>query len=314
MANRVSSNAIFGISAALSIAVLPAPAHAAAGGSFGWSKSDAILGAPSALEAILNQQGSPRAAARALQPAAYSIPRPIPAVVRTVAVAEGVTSGRPDVFGSVALRVGHTPLDARWQRVEHSAVRGAAARFGDSIADLPARDKLEAVNSYVNRRVQFTDDYRRFGRADVWEAASETLRSGRGDCEDYAIAKLQLLRRAGIADRDLYLTIVKDLVRRADHAVLVVRADGHMYVLDNGTDELLDSETIADYRPVLTFAATGTWTHGYRIRKPDHLCVSRSRSGAGADGVGRAISARAAPRSSPSTPASTGRSGCSSSR
>lgn len=264
MAKRLSKTIV--ALSALSIAALPSTAHAAAGGSFGWSKSDAILGAPSALEAILSQQGSPRAAARALQPAAYSIPRPTPAVLHTVAVAEGVTSGRPDVFGSVALRVGHTPLDARWQRVEHSAVRGAAARFSDSIADLPARDKLEAVNSYVNRRVQFTDDYRRFGRPDVWEAASETLRSGRGDCEDYAIAKLQLLRRAGIADRDLYLTIVKDLVRRADHAVLVVRADDHMYVLDNGTDQLLDSESIADYRPVLTFAATGTWTHGYRIQ------------------------------------------------
>jgi transglutaminase-like putative cysteine protease len=102
----------------------------------------------------------------------------------------------------------------------------------------------------------------------VWEAADETLRSGRGDCEDYAIAKLQLLRRAGVADRDLYLTIVKDLVRRADHAVLVVRSGGHMYVLDNGTDAVLDSESIADYRPVLTFATTGAWTHGYRVEKP----------------------------------------------
>ena len=39
-----------------------------------------------------------------------------------------------------------------------------------------------------------------------------------------------------------------------------------MYVLDNGTDRLLDSESISDYRPVLTFAATGSWTHGYRVK------------------------------------------------
>jgi predicted transglutaminase-like cysteine proteinase len=271
MANRVSSTAIFIVATTLGATALPSAAPAqtlAAAGSLGWSKSDAILGAPSALDAILNEQGARRAPARVLQPAAYSIPRAIPAVARRNDVAEGVTSGRPDVFGSVALRVGRTPLDARWARVEHSPVRGAAARFGDSIADLPAREQLEAVNSYVNRRVRFTDDYRRFGRADVWEAADETLRSGRGDCEDYAIAKLQLLRRAGFADRDLYLTIVKDLVRRADHAVLVVRSGGHMYVLDNGTDAVLDSESIADYRPVLTFATTGAWTHGYRVEKP----------------------------------------------
>jgi len=48
--------------------------------------------------------------------------------------------------------------------------------------------------------------------------------------------------------------------------VLVARAAGHMYVLDNGTDRLLDSESVPDYRPILTFASTGTWTHGYRLQ------------------------------------------------
>ena len=37
-----------------------------------------------------------------------------------------------------------------------------------------------------------------------------------------------------------------------------------MVVLDNGTDRLLDSESISDYRPILTFAENGVWTHGYR--------------------------------------------------
>ena len=76
-----------------------------------------------------------------------------------------------------------------------------------------------------------------------------------------------MARRAGFADRDLYLVVLRDLVRRADHAVLVVRAAGHMYVLDNGTDELLDSESVRDYRPILTFAAGATFTHGYRVHQ-----------------------------------------------
>jgi hypothetical protein len=41
-----------------------------------------------------------------------------------------------------------------------------------------------------------------------------------------------------------------------------------MYVLDNGTDELLDSDQVSDYRPILTFSAYGTWTHGYRVVAP----------------------------------------------
>jgi transglutaminase-like putative cysteine protease len=101
----------------------------------------------------------------------------------------------------------------------------------------------------------------------VWATASSTLARGRGDCEDYAIAKMQMLRSAGLSERDLYLVIVRDLVRRSDHAVLVARAEGRMLLLDDGTDEVLDTERVTDYRPVLTFASYGEWTHGYRVAK-----------------------------------------------
>jgi predicted transglutaminase-like cysteine proteinase len=236
------------------------------------SKTEAILGGPSALDALKAQQSGMAVTAQfVLKPASltYSRPQIVPAILRDrPAISPGVANGHPDIFGSVALRVGHTPLDARWRRVAHSGVGGAAAAYSASLRGKDAFERLEAVNWYVNKRVRFTDDIRQYGRTDVWAAASETLSRGRGDCEDYAIAKLQMLRRAGIADRDLYLVVVKDLVRRADHAILVVRAAGHMYVLDNGTDELLDSESVSDYRPVITFAAAGaTWTHGYRVQR-----------------------------------------------
>ena len=234
------------------------------------SKTEAILGGPSALDALKAQQsGMPLPAREMLRPASLSYARPtvVPAVLRP-AVSPGVVNGRPDIFGSVALRVGRTPLDGRWHRVEHAAVGGSAATFAAGLRGKDPFERLEAVNWYVNKRVQFADDDQRFGRADVWSTANETLGRGRGDCEDYAIAKLAMARRAGIADKDLYLVVVKDLVRRVDHAILVVRAAGHMYVLDNGTDRLLDSESIADYRPILTFAMNATFTHGYRVHQP----------------------------------------------
>ena len=249
-------------SIALAIAAVTAvglPSSAAAE-----SKSEAILGTSSALQAILSQQGVPQRAL-APTPASYSIPR---AAYTAVGYGdEGVKSGRPDVFGSVALKVGHSPLDARWHIVESEPVTGAPARFARSFKAAEPLKQLEAVNRYVNRRVQFVDDNRRFGRGDVWSTANETLRSGRGDCEDYAIAKMQLLRAAGFSSRDLYLVILRDTVRRADHAVLVARTDGRMVVLDNGTDELLDTERVSDYRPILTFASYGEWTHGYRMQR-----------------------------------------------
>ncbi len=238
------------------------PAH-----SGGLAKTEAILGAPSRLAAILAvQQGLP--APKPLQPASLNVRTPNYAVLREVRRASSAASGRPDVFGSVALAVGRTPLDKRWRAVARQRVGGAPAAYAASLRDRDALAQVEAVNRYVNARVQFVDDSRQYHREDFWSAASDTLRRGRGDCEDYAIAKLQMLRAAGFSDRDLYLVVARDLVRRSDHALLVVRAGGRMLVLDNGTDAILDADNPGDYRPVLTFAANGAWTHGYRVRMP----------------------------------------------
>jgi predicted transglutaminase-like cysteine proteinase len=244
------------VSVAAAAALLVPASASAQSASLAFAKTEAILGAPSALEAILSTQKA--ATPAALVPATFSRPAPD----------DGARSGRPDLFGSVALQVSHTPLDAKWRALEHAPLRGTPARFAAGLKSLTPTEQLRLVNRYVNARVQYEDDQRRFGRADVWSSADATLRSGRGDCEDYAIAKLQLLRAAGFPQRDLYLTIVRDLVRRADHALLVARAGGHMYVLDSGTDALLDSREVSDYRPVLTFASYGEWTHGYRVAAP----------------------------------------------
>jgi predicted transglutaminase-like cysteine proteinase len=269
------------LAAAIAAPMAATPAFAApSSASIGYfAKSEAIIGAPSALAAILAEQDAPARAAP-VQPAAsgllgtsYFVRN---AVVRTAdlpatsgrAVPDAIFSGKPDIFGTVALKVGHTPLDSRWQRANRAGVSGAASSYARSLRGAEEKTRLEAVNRYVNGRVRFTDDERQFGRADVWSTANSTLNRGRGDCEDYAIAKIEMLRSAGISDRDLYLVVLKDLVRRADHAVAVVRSGDHMYVLDNGTDELLDSENVTDYRPILTFSAYGTWTHGYRVAAP----------------------------------------------
>jgi len=262
------------------LALAPASASAQAvtstATSLAWSKTEAILGAPSALQAVLAHQQA-GVLTPAVAPASYSVPRAQPAVVRDPASDEGVSSGRPDIFGSVALRVSHTPLDARWHTVEHSPITGAPARFAATLQTLDTVEQLRLVNRYVNRDVRYADDERRFGRPDVWSTANDTLRSGRGDCEDYAIAKLQLLRAAGFNARDLYLVIVRDLVRRADHAVVVARADGRMYVLDDGTDQVLQSRDVSDYRPVLTFASYGEWTHGYRVQRvPVYIAANQA--------------------------------------
>ena len=255
------------IGVALFAAAVPAGAQS-------WSpaapdKSEAILGAPSALAAIMAAQtGS--ASVAAVRPLINAIfhpaPQPaLPAIAEAVETVDTAASlDRPDVFNSVAMPVDRTPLDDRWSRVGTASVHGRTARFAAALRGRDERSRLDAVNRFVNARIAFTDDSRQYGVADRWSAASDTLARGRGDCEDYAIAKLALLRRAGFAERDLYFVVLKDLARRADHAVLVVRSGGRFLVLDNGTDQLTDSADIRDYRPILTFTAGQRFAHGYR--------------------------------------------------
>lgn len=237
-----------------------APAYAT------YSKTDAILGgAPSALAAILAQQSGRTSAVP--QPAAAPVPESRGAMLQAgtyPGILPAIATDRPDVFGSIALAVAETSLDRRWRKVASGSAGGAAIRYAAGLSEQAALERIDAVNRYVNDRVEFTNDDAQFGTSDRWMSGGDTLRLGKGDCEDYAIAKLQMLRQAGFAEKDLYLVILRDLSRSADHAVLVVRAEGRMLVLDNGTNRIVDSATVADYRPILTFSGRQAWTHGYR--------------------------------------------------
>lgn len=243
-----------------------APAAAQSASYFSAGKTQAILGGESKLAAILAQQlGQPLPQGTTIAPAGYSLPV-TPAALPLYRPA--IAMDRPDVFNSVALPIGRTSLHHRWRKVAKASPGGAAAAFAAGLAERSPIERLDAVNRFVNARVRFIDDIRQYGVEDRWTPAADTLRRGRGDCEDYAIAKLQLLRRAGFADKDLYLVILHDALRRADHAVLVARAEGRLLVLDNGTDRMVDSFDMPDYRPIVTFSGDQAWTHGYRREAP----------------------------------------------
>jgi predicted transglutaminase-like cysteine proteinase len=186
------------------------------------------------------------------------------------------TTDRPDVFGSVALPVSHTPLDTKWRAAYQARLSAHSGPWMPLVRGLIGKGRiqqLDAVNQWVNQRVHFTNDRRGRHEADQWASASETLRSSRGDCEDYAIAKMKLLEAAGVARADMYLVIANDLVRRADHALLVVRVDQRFMVLDSSSNQLLDAAQVSDYRPVFSYGKSGAWVHGY-LEKPIQVASS----------------------------------------
>jgi predicted transglutaminase-like cysteine proteinase len=97
------------------------------------------------------------------------------------------------------------------------------------------RAKVGLINRAVDLAIGPKSDEAQWGVADHWSAPFETIRSGRGDCEDYAIVKYAVLLEAGIPSDDMKIVIVKNAFPNEDHAVLAVRVDGEWLILDNRT-------------------------------------------------------------------------------
>jgi predicted transglutaminase-like cysteine proteinase len=112
----------------------------------------------------------------------------------------------------------------------------AAQKFLEVVAQgrmQEGRARIGVVNRAINLAVRPMSDFAQWGVADRWSAPLATLTSGRGDCEDYAIAKYAALIAAGFAEDDLRLVIVRDIALGEDHAIVTARLDGSWIVLDN---------------------------------------------------------------------------------
>jgi predicted transglutaminase-like cysteine proteinase len=248
------------------------------------SKAVAILGGVSAFERIRLEQAassapmlvraeqSAMASGSALAPG--SAPPPcsrlaMPRVAPVLAVAPGAIQRLPrsdDFLQTRRLSVSHTAFDQQWSRVSRETLPGSVVT-GDAMlrrfaAGRVGEEALAAVNAWTNRRVRYVEDARLYGKPDYWAGARSTLQRRAGDCEDIAVAKLQLLAAMGVARSDMYLTIARDLARHADHAVLVVKLGDRYWLLDNATDRVLDAGASYDYQPVLSFSEGRKWLHG----------------------------------------------------
>jgi len=167
-----------------------------------------------------------------------------------------------DFLASRRIRIGHTAFDQDWKRVRGDSVSPATFKrlLGATSGDQEAT--LTRVNRWVNRQITYTEDRDLFGSNDFWAGARRTLKLRKGDCEDIALLKMQMLAAGGIKREDMFLTIAKDLVRHADHAILVVRTGQGYRLLDNASDEVVDAAPQSDYRAILSFGDKGTWLHG----------------------------------------------------
>lgn len=221
------------------------------------------------------QEGRPAAFASTDAPVAVAAaPALVPASPRACDAAAAAAGGGRSLdtavdsteLGTIAIPVDHTRFDARWNRVRRAApvpLMQAELRRAGVTRDLDEREILSRVNRSVNHAVAYVDDDRNYGESDFWATASETIARGRGDCEDLAILKMQMLRVAGIDDDRMKLVLLRDLALGADHALLLVRSPGGWLALDNMTDRLYGAG-VGDMRPILSFSGARRWVHGYR--------------------------------------------------
>lgn len=136
----------------------------------------------------------------------------------------------------------------------------AAQKFLAVIAEGRARAgraRIGVVNRAVNMAIQPMSDLAQWGVLDRWSAPLTTFTTGRGDCEDYAIAKYVALRESGVAEDDVRLVIVRDLAVQQDHAVLAVRLEGSWLVLDNRWLTLIGDSEMRSVVPLFVFAHDG---------------------------------------------------------
>jgi predicted transglutaminase-like cysteine proteinase len=135
-----------------------------------------------------------------------------------------------------------------------------ARQFLDIVEEARERSglaRLGVVNRAVNLAIRPASDWVLNGVEDRWSSPLVTLAAGAGDCEDYAIVKLVVLRESGIAPDDLRLVIVRDAQTAEDHAVVAARLDGRWHVLDNRNMALAQDIAIYRYRPMFVIDAQG---------------------------------------------------------
>ncbi len=128
--------------------------------------------------------------------------------------------------------------------------------------------KLQKINDFFNRRTQFMDDSEAWGQSDYWATPMETLGHGKGDCEDFAIAKYFTLLSANVEMAQLRLIYVKAKLGGAAssivqaHMVLAYYStpEAEPVLLDNLIGDIRPASQRPDLSPVFSFNSQGIWS------------------------------------------------------
>jgi predicted transglutaminase-like cysteine proteinase len=127
----------------------------------------------------------------------------------------------------------------------------------DGLVAAPEDKKIIEVNRFFNQ-VEYQTDIENWGKKDYWASRLEFLGKGRGDCEDFAVAKFLTMIQLGVSEKKLFLTYVKAIgYPEAAHLVVSYykEPDSVPFVLDNYNKTILPATQRHDLIPVYSFTA-----------------------------------------------------------
>ena len=131
--------------------------------------------------------------------------------------------------------------------------------FMRSYVPSPTRSPLMAW-LFVLTQFRYVDDTKQYGFNDVWQLAQETNQLRQGDCEDTSILLADWLEASGFETR-----VVLGLARGTGHAWVVLRAEGHEYILETTGDRANfrrhppRTELLPEYIPRVQFDKDSIW-------------------------------------------------------
>ena len=200
--------------------------------------------------------------------------------------------GPSGLFGSVSIPFANIATAGKWNRARSGVTAAFNHNCGTSsrckarkttINRLIKRgtkmsffQKLNIVNTEANRLIGYQPDVKTYRSRDYWALPSESMRKGLGDCEDYVILKMAMLRALKVPSKAMSLVVLKDTNRNLYHAVLAVSTNKGTFILDNVQKWVVMDKQLPHYLPLYSFSGKRSWIHGWKKSQKNRLAQANN--------------------------------------
>lgn len=184
------------------------------------------------------------------------------------------------LFGKVSVPFGNRDWLEKWRKVRDAADGGLlqarcagtapcrrkrVARIRENVDAayrLSPLERLAVANRVINHAIDYRQDDPFADNGDHWQTFRETVERGAGDCEDFAIAKMQMLAAMGMPPGAMTLVVVRDTAKNRHHAVLAVDMNGTSLILDVVDDIVASDARDVAYDPMFSFSLDAMRVYG----------------------------------------------------